>query len=205
MVTSTRPFRAARLPPIPPAAETVALSGIVSVGFEPSEVIVTLPDALPLAVGANLTVKLVLCPALNVTGRLMPLRLKPEPEAVAPVIFRFEPPEFVRVCVTVWLLPTVTEPKAIEVGLAVTDPSAMPLPLSGIVSVGFEPSDVMVTLPVELPVADGANLTLKLTLWPAFKVVGKAKPVMLKPGPEADAAEIFRLDPPELVNVSVVD
>lgn len=88
------------LPLNAPSATPVALSGIVSVGFEPSEVIATLPDVVPLAVGANLTVKLVLCPALKVTGRLMPLRLNPEPEAVAPVIFRLEPPELVRVCVT---------------------------------------------------------------------------------------------------------
>src|SRR5689334_7667715 len=134
----------------------------------------------------------------------MPLTLKPEPEADAPVIFRFDPPELVKVCVAVCALPTTTDPNAIDVGLAVTDPSATALPLSGIVRVGLEPSDVIVTDPFALPVEEGANFTLKLTLWPEFKVVGRVKPLMLNPSPEADAAEIFRLEPPEFVSVSEI-
>lgn len=134
----------------------------------------------------------------------MPLTLKPEPEADAPVIFRLDPPELVRVCVAVCELPTTTEPNAIDVGFAVTNPSATALPLSGIVRVGLEPSEVIVTDPFALPVEDGANFTLKLTLWPEFKVVGRVRPLMVNPAPDAEAAEIFTLDPPELVNVSEI-
>ena len=134
----------------------------------------------------------------------MPLTLNPEPEAVAPVIFRFDPPELVRVCVTVCELPTTTEPNATDVGFAVTDPSAMALPLSGIVRVGLEPSEVIVTDPLALPVDDGANFTLKLTLWPEFRVIGKVMPLILNPAPDAEAAEIFKFDPPALVNVSEI-
>ena len=51
------------------------LKGILSVGLEPSDVIVTFPAALPPAVGANFTEKLTVCPAERVTGNVNPLRL----------------------------------------------------------------------------------------------------------------------------------
>jgi len=50
------------------------------------------------------------------------------------------------------------------VGLADSPPSATPLPESGTVIVGFDPSDVIIRLPVADPVDVGANFTLKLTL-----------------------------------------
>jgi len=62
------------------------------------------------------------------------------------------------------LLPTTTVPKATVDGLAVTAPSATPVPLSGMSSMGFEPSEVTVMLPVALPVPVGANFTVKLTV-----------------------------------------
>lgn len=52
---------------------------MLSVGFEAFEVMVTLPLALPAEVGANVTVKLVLCPAASVIGAMMPLKVKPVP------------------------------------------------------------------------------------------------------------------------------
>jgi hypothetical protein len=48
----------------------------------------------------------------------------------------------------------------------------------------------------------GENVALKLTLWPAPKVIGKLKPLAVKPEPVALAAEIMTLVPPELVRVS---
>jgi hypothetical protein len=62
---------------------------------------------------------------------------------------------------------------------------------------------VMAKLPVTLPLALGENITLKLTLWPAVSVVGKAKPLRLNPEPVTLAEEIATLVPPELVRVSV--
>jgi len=101
-------------------------------------------------------------------------------------------------------LPTTALPKFTLEGFAVNEPSAAPSPLSGIASVGFDPSEVMVTFPAALPVTVGANLTLKLTLCPTLNVTGNANPLMLNPLPEALAAVILRLVPPELVSVSVV-
>ena len=48
---------------------------MLRVGFDPFEVIVTLPLALPAAVGANCTVNDVLWPGVSVRGTEIPLML----------------------------------------------------------------------------------------------------------------------------------
>ena len=53
--------------------------GMVRVGFEALDVIVRFPLALPADDGANETLKVALCPALNVTGVVIPVKLNPEP------------------------------------------------------------------------------------------------------------------------------
>ncbi len=62
---------------------------------------------------------------------------------------------------------------------------------------------VMETLPVALPVAEGANCPLNVVFCPAASVSGTDKPVMLKPVPEVLAAEMVTLAVPELLNVKV--
>jgi hypothetical protein len=62
-----------------PGATPVPETGMVSVGFVAVEVTVRLPLTAPAAAGANLTVKVALCPPLNVTGAVIPLTLKPVP------------------------------------------------------------------------------------------------------------------------------
>jgi hypothetical protein len=54
-------------------------NAIVSVGLEAFEVIVMLPLALAAEAGVNVTVKVALCPAVNVTGAVIPLKLNPVP------------------------------------------------------------------------------------------------------------------------------
>jgi len=54
------------------------------VGLLPLEVMRMLPLTPPVATGANCTEKDVLCPALRVNGKVMPLRLKPVPLADPP-------------------------------------------------------------------------------------------------------------------------
>ena len=85
----------------------------------------------------------------------------------------------------------------------VNDPSAAPLPLSGIVKVGFEPSDVMFTLPDTALAAVGLNFTLKLAVCPAERLRGRARPLMLNCPPETLAAEIVTLLPPVFFKVVV--
>jgi hypothetical protein len=48
----------------------------------------------------------------------------------------------------------------------------------------------IVTLPTTLPAAAGANCTVKLVLWLAARVSGTARPVNVKPEPEALACVI---------------
>ena len=63
----------------PTAAVPVPDKGMVRVGFEALDVMVRLPLALPADDGANETVNVVLCPAMSVTGVVIPLKLNPEP------------------------------------------------------------------------------------------------------------------------------
>jgi hypothetical protein len=62
---------------------------------------------------------------------------------------------------------------------------------------------VIETLPVKLPAEAGAKLAVKEVVCPALRVAGTDKPAMLKPAPEALAAEIVTLAVPELFNVMV--
>jgi hypothetical protein len=144
-----------------------------------------------------------LCAAASVSGRVIPLKLNPPPLGVIWEIVTADPPEFVSFSATVELLPVVTFPKLRLVGLAASWPGVTPVPDSGTFRAGLDAFEVISRLPLtELPDV-GAKVTLKLTLWPALKFVGKVDPLALKPEPVALAAEIVTLDPPELVKVSV--
>ena len=54
-----------------------------------------MPDALPVAPGANVAVNVALVPGFRVAGRTTPLRLKPVPDALAWEIVAAVPPVFV--------------------------------------------------------------------------------------------------------------
>jgi len=79
----------------------VPLSGIDKLGFDAFEVTVTVPGNVPAAVGANVTVNDVLCPAVNVTGGVIPEMLNPAPDSATAEIVALVPP--VLVTVSVWL------------------------------------------------------------------------------------------------------
>ena len=75
------------------------------------EVMLMLPLAAPLAVGANSAVNDVLCPAFKVTGTVRPLRLNPLPLAVAAEMVRVVPPELVSGPGSDFEVPVCTVPK----------------------------------------------------------------------------------------------
>ncbi len=89
-----------------PCVTPVPESGMLKLGLEPLEVMLTLPLAAPLAVGEKSTVKDLLWPAVSVKGRDTPLKLNPLPLAAAAEMVRFEPPVLVRVSDKLVLLPT---------------------------------------------------------------------------------------------------
>lgn len=80
---------------VPTAATPVPESGMVRVGFDAFEVTVTVPLAVPADVGVNVTVKLVLAPAVNVTGVVIVPKLKPVPLMLTPETVTAEPPVLV--------------------------------------------------------------------------------------------------------------
>ena len=78
MVTLPKP-RVLGFPPSAPGVTPFPDKGIVRVGFEAFEVMVMLPVELPADDGAKETVKVALCPAVKVTGVVIPLKLNPKP------------------------------------------------------------------------------------------------------------------------------
>jgi len=76
------------------------------------------------------------------------------------------------------------------------------VPESATLRAEFDALEVMARLPLAPLPEVGAKVTLRLALWPAFKVRGKVRPLALNPEPVAVAAEIVTLVPPELVRVS---
>ena len=104
------------------------------------------------------------------------------------------------------LFPTVTLPRLRVAGLILNCPTAEdPVPESGIVSVGFDAVEVIVTLPLALPDADGVNFTVNVVLFPAASVKGVEIPVIVNPVPLTLACETVTLVPPLLVIVSDSD
>jgi hypothetical protein len=108
----------------------------------------------------------------------------------------------VTVADNVCFTPTATLPKFRLAGFDVIGPACAPAPERLIVSTEFDAFDVIVTLPLEAPGAEGWNDALKLALCPAASVMGALSPLMLNPDPATAACEIVMLDPPVLVRVS---
>jgi hypothetical protein len=94
-----------------------------------------------------------------------------------------EPPVLVIVSGRGWLFPTVTLPKLRLVGVDPSAPALTPVPVRGMVRVGLEALEVMVTVPVALPAAVGVNVALKAALWPEASVTGAVMPLIVKPVP----------------------
>jgi len=116
-----------------PADTPVPDNIIVSVELEALDVTVTEPLALPADVGAKPTLKVVLCPAVSVTGVLTAPSLNPVPLTATCEIVTLVPPVLVTVSDSDWLLPTVTLPKFKLDGLETScplPPAATPVPES---------------------------------------------------------------------------
>ena len=187
-----------------PGATPVPESGMLKFGFDPFDVMLTLPLAEPLADGAKSTEKDVLWPGLSVTGTVRPLRLNPLPLAEAAEIVRLVPPEFVSVPESDFEPPTTTLPKLKLVGFEVTCPWVTPVPERGTESVGLPALELIVSVPVAAPALAGANLTLNVVDCPPARVVGNDGPVKLNPLPEADALEMVTLAPPVFETLTAV-
>jgi len=92
---------------VPAAATDVPLNGIAKLGLEAFDVTVAVPVNVPADPGANFTVNVVLCPAVNVTGGVIPEMLNPVPDAATADIVALVPPVFLIVSVWLEFCPTV--------------------------------------------------------------------------------------------------
>jgi hypothetical protein len=118
-----------------------------------------------------------------VTGSDSPPTLNTELFVLAPVTVTLAPLA-VSIPDELPLVPTTTLPRSMLVGVTASCPTAaVPVPDKGMVRVGFEALDVMVTLPLALPADDGANETLNVVLCPAMSVTGVVIPLKLNPEP----------------------
>ena len=72
-------LRLVGLAPSVPGVTPVPDKGMVSVGLDALDVMVMFPVVLPADDGANETVKVALCPAVKVTGVVIPVKLNPLP------------------------------------------------------------------------------------------------------------------------------
>jgi len=178
-------------------------SEMTSGEFVAVESIVMLPETLPLAVGANPTVKDAVDPAAMVCPALIPVALKPAPAAVTLLIVSVAFPKFVSVIVSVLLLPTTTLLKLKLPGFAPRVlPAATALPV--IVKTWLPPAALSAkrTLPLAPTVDVGANCMLSVVDWFGAIVAGRERPLIPKPVPETVAAVITRFVFPLFVSVT---
>jgi hypothetical protein len=173
-------------------------------GTETPELALSVTAKLPVVlvpVDAKATVNVTLWPAVRVNGGAIPLTLNAAALEVSCETVKDDPPELVSVSDRVAVVPAGTLPKLRLAGLEARWPGVVPVPERGRLTEGLDAFDVRVRLPLVVAADVGENATLKLTLWPGFKVAGRLSPVVLKLE-VAPAAEIVTLVPPELVSVS---
>src|ERR1700733_4011382 len=182
----------------------VPLKLIVAGEFGALLTIEILPLTLPADVGANLALNVVLNPAPNVTGVVIPVVLKPAPVTVTAETVPVALPPFVRVMVCELFVPVATLPNAALVGVAASC-ACVPVPLKLIVVGEFGALLTIEMLPLTLPADVGANFALNVVLNPAPSVSGVAIPVVLKPAPVTVTAEIVTVAVPPFVRVIVCE
>jgi hypothetical protein len=149
---------------------------------------VTLPERLPIEVGAKMTLKDVDCPAARLKGNVIPVVLKPAPIALICEMETLEFPVLEMVTLCVALEPVARLPKFSEAGDAESwSVVAMPVPASGITSDEFGPLLINVMLPEKLLTEAGAKPTVNAEEPPGGSESGKASPEEVKPVPAREA------------------
>jgi len=169
---------------------------------------VTCPVKLPEDCGVKVTVKGILVPAGMVTGKLIPLKEKPEPLRLAPEITTLAP---VALNDAFWLLllPTVTVPKLrVEEFTPSCPEPAIPVAVRFTTSAWAVPAIVIDNWPLALFAALGRKLTVTAALCPGSSENGTAGAETLNPVPVAEICVTVPVALPlgaELVRVSVLD
>ena len=102
-------------------------------------VTVTLPVALPPAVGANTTFRVAVVPAFSVNGAVIPFSLNPAPLAAMLEIWTAAVPVLFNITCCVALAPVLTVPKLTVAGFACNCPNVAvePVPARVTIKAGF--------------------------------------------------------------------
>jgi hypothetical protein len=79
----------------------------------------------------------------------------------------------------------------------------MPVPASPIINVELTAVELTETVPVTAPPDSGVKITLKVTLSPAARLIGRFRPLRLNLLPVAVACERVTLEPPVFVMAAV--
>jgi hypothetical protein len=164
-------------------------------------VTVTVPLALPAAVGVKITLNVRFCPGVSVTGVPAPLRVNPAPLSVICETVTFEFPALVTVRFSVEDDPVFTLPKPRVVVLKEsTAVAATPVPLRAIAAGEFGALLTIVTLPLAVPAEAGAKRTLKVVDWPEVRDIGSDRVPRLNPLPVTLTCVIVSVPVPLSVN-----
>ncbi len=189
-----------------PAAPPIPVRITVAV-FKVDEPTVSVPPAVPFAVGVNTTPVVQLAPAARLVVQVFCVRLKGAVTvSVSPAALRLLALLTVTVCAALaW--PSVASVNVICAGLTFNPDAASPAPLSATVT-AFTPSVEEATVSVAAipPVAAGVKITCTVQLLPLFSAVPQVVAPVEKlpaPGPLIAKPTLAIADPPVLLTVSV--
>jgi hypothetical protein len=159
------------------AATPVPVTAMVAGEAVALLVIVTVPLAAVVPVGANVKVRVTVCPGVIVTGGVTPLVPKPVPVTATFEIVKFELPVLDRVTGCVPVEPSVTLPKLTLFELTPrTNVAATPVPVRGIAVGEVAALLTSETLPLTAVVPVGAKFTLNVEEAPAARFSGSVSP-----------------------------
>jgi hypothetical protein len=168
--------------------------------------IVTLPFIGPFTVGANVTVRVADWFGVKVRPELTPLGVNADPATLTLEMLMFVFPLFVTVVASELLVVKSTIPKGKLLGFAPSRAvAAVPVPLNGIARGELGASLTSETDPLTAPAVVGAKAMLNDVLPPAAIVVGKGRPVVLKPAPNTLACVIVKPAVPLFVSLIVCE
>jgi hypothetical protein len=169
-------------------------------------VTVAFPLTCSEASGLKVTFSVALCPALTLSGVVIPLAEKSFPLTLICEMVIVTLPVLAMVTLFELELPTLTEVKLKLLGVVdmVTVP-ATPVPLSATTVGELGALLEMLTLPDSTPAVFGANTTLNVALWPADNDAGVLGPVILKPVPLSAICATVNVAVPVFVKVKVCD
>lgn len=164
----------------------------------------TLPEKLPVVVGANFALREAACPAASVRGTASPVPLNPVPLTLICERDTLELPVFVRVTLCVALVPVVRLPKLTEEGDGVSwRTGEAPVPARETISGELGELFTSVRLPEKLLPAGGLKPTVKVEDPPGATESGSDNPEKVKPDPPSKAWVTLRFAVPGLLMVSV--